>query len=139
MTRQTAYAFFLRHAGWSYDPAKETSIEGRRRCARVLAEAEKEGTELGLVADWEPDDDPDASFLSQEDLESARFHVCIIRDAEGYVLASLGGIHEDVRREGFEDYMRVVRAELFVEALDPQGAWPIVGSGEGGRWTERAL
>lgn len=126
--RKTSYAFFLQHAGYCYDPAIETPIEGRRRCARALAEAERRGLELGLVAEWGDDPDPDASWLEDESLydaedrDCARFSYCVI-EWQGKVLASLSGIHED-SRHSFDDYRRVVRAELFQEALDMLGALP---------------
>jgi hypothetical protein len=118
-----AYQFFLRHAGYCFDPKTETEIQGRRRCAKALAEAERRGTELGLSIEWEDDRDADTSFLDQKDLfddddrANARFHRAIVRDADGTVRAVLGGIHENVALDGFRETMRVVRAELFSEAL----------------------
>lgn len=114
--------FFYARAGWGYDPAKETEEEGRRRGARALAEAERVGTELGFSAEWESDSDADTSFMdegySRRDRECAEFYSCTVRDAEGTIRASLCGIHEDTRDPiGARYYRRVVRAELFAEAL----------------------
>jgi hypothetical protein len=115
--------FFYRRAGYGYDPARESEEEGRRRGARALAEAEEVGTALGLTEEWEEDQDPDRSFMDQDgytrrDRECAEFYACVVRDAEGVVRASLCGIHEDTRDPiGSRYYRRVVRAELFAEAL----------------------
>lgn len=122
MKRRTAYAFFLSHCGYSYDPKTERPIDGRRRAAKALADAEKHGTALGLQAFWTEDPDPDRSFLDQDtyddgDRESARFWGCRVFDADGRELASLWGIQEDVRLDTFQDDQRLFRAELFLEAL----------------------
>ena len=117
-----ARRFFHAHAGWSHG-AGETSEQGRARCARELAIAERDGTARGLVAQWEEDTDADTSWLdtedySQEDRDAARFWSCIVRHESGHVLASMHGIHEDTRDSAsFRRYQREVRAELFQEAL----------------------
>lgn len=121
-----AFAFFLEHAGYGYVPGEETEQEGKERCARVLADAEKRGTDLGLEIEFSPDPDADASFMDTEDYDdddrySAEFVCALVRDAEGEIVASLGSIHEDARdRQGARNYRRVIRAELFSEALPKQ-------------------
>ena len=128
MKKQTAYAFFLSRAGFSWRPGKETREQGRRRCARELARAEERGTALGWSAQWAEDYYADRSWLDQEgydddDRENAEFYYCIVLDYDGAVLASLHGIHEDRRDpQGARDYRRVVRAELFDQALAELGA-----------------
>lgn len=118
----SAYAFFHACAGYSY-VAGETPEQGRDRCARALADAEERGTALELVDEWDADPDADDSFMDQDgwsdlDRRSAEFYACCVRDASGVVRASMGGIHEDVRDPvGARYYRRVVRAELFAEAL----------------------
>lgn len=123
-TFATPYAFFLARAGYSYNPAQgETREQGRRRCARALADAEARGTALGLTEEWSEDRDPDMSWMETDDYtardrECAEFYGCTVRDASGEVRASLWGIHEDTRDPlGARWYRRVVRAELFSEAL----------------------
>lgn len=57
----TAEQFFYDHAGWSYDPVRESPEQGRRWWAKRLAKAEKEIRELKgfLGYGWEPDPDGD--------------------------------------------------------------------------------
>lgn len=93
-----AVQFFHKHAGWSYDPKRETRDEGRLRCARELAEAERRAGELGLTVEWDLD------------LENLMARVPDPQRKRSS-LASLGNIH--VRK-----YRRVVEVELFSEALD---------------------
>lgn len=113
-----AVRFFRAHAGYSYG-AGETPEQGRERCARELAIAERDGTALGLTIRWELEECPDTSWIDDAtDLEHARMMQASVYDANGTPLASLGGIHEDTRDEkGAMRYRRVVRAELFAEAL----------------------
>jgi hypothetical protein len=46
--KQLAFQFFLAHAGYSYDPTKETERQGRARCARQLAKAESDASRVGI-------------------------------------------------------------------------------------------
>lgn len=127
---RTAYHFFLRHAGYSYNPATETKIAGRRRCARQLATAEQWASDQGLVFEWQ--DDPDCSpddFEFPEDQEHVRNHGavgCILyrpcpehgtdcKHAEH--LGSLWGITESLNNAKRDAYRRVVQAELALEAM----------------------
>ncbi|MDE2097386.1 MAG: hypothetical protein KGL39_09095 [Patescibacteria group bacterium] len=52
--QSSAEAFFLEHAGYSYDPAVETKEQGRKRCARDLARAERYGRAQGWSLLVEP-------------------------------------------------------------------------------------
>jgi len=100
--------FFHTHAGWSYDPAKETSDQGRIRCAQQLAFAESRLLEAMRVADvgvtWDEDQMEGAE-------QAAIWH----RDENGKCthLAALGGIIDATKA-----YRRVVRAELALECVE---------------------
>lgn len=113
-----AVRFFRAHAGFNYGKG-ETAEQGRERCARALADAERDGTALGFTIEWAREDCPDTSWIDNEDdREHARMMQACVYDANGTPLALLGGIHEDTRDEkGALRYRRVVRAELFAEAL----------------------
>lgn len=116
--KQAAYLFFLKHAGYSYDPKTETPKAGRSRCARQLAKAERDARALGYTFEW--DDDPDGydSQARKEGVQTCESCVCLDGEdpADGdrnrHVLASLGGIWDATR-----EYQRVVEAELALEAL----------------------
>ena len=56
--RAKAVAFFHKHAGYSWDPKKETHEQGRRRCARELADAEQTAAARGWRVEWEHDELP---------------------------------------------------------------------------------
>lgn len=51
-----AEQFFYDHAGYSYDPKRETARTGRRRCAIQAAQTEREARALGLTHTLEPDE-----------------------------------------------------------------------------------
>ena len=107
---QTAYHFFLKHAGYSYNPATETRAQGRRNTARMLAAAEKSAA--GCSFEWSIDPDIDSSEWS-DDPEPWQTWQCIMRDESGRVVNSLHGI--DFGRDGEpwgDPYRRVVEAEL---------------------------
>ena len=115
----TAYQFFLKHAGFNYDPKTETKAKGRARCARALATAELESRAAGLSFAWSIDTDIDSSEFSSEQPTWVTWQ-CVCTDRAGTVRASLHGI--DFGREGTPDsdrapYARVVEAELASEAL----------------------
>lgn len=119
-----AVRFFYRHAGWSRLP-HETEEQGRMRGAKSLARAERDGIEAGLSCSFDPEPDPDPSFMdplrySDADRENATFVMATVYDVDGNVVASLSNIHEDARQSNRErdPYRRVVRAELFAEALE---------------------
>jgi len=106
-----AVAFFMKHAGSSYMPGKETRAQGKRRGAARLAKAEKEAAARGWTVEWRDDEmqyDPgdDSDYMPDEVLHAVLF------DEHGDNLASLGGIDDPSR-----EYKRVVEAELALEAL----------------------
>lgn len=118
---KTAYHFFLAQAGYSYAPDKETPMQGRIRCAKSLAYAERCARDAGASFDWSQDDQTSAEWIS-DDNDGGRNRdpwytwVCLARDANGKVFASLGGI--DFGRDGEpwgDPYRRVVEAELACE------------------------
>lgn len=113
----TPYQFFLRNAGFSYDPKTETADDGRRRHARDLANAERRGARAELSFGWSIDPDNDSSEWCDEPPAYEQW-ACVCRDANGIAVASLGGI--DFGRDGLpysDPYRRVVEAELAQEAL----------------------
>jgi hypothetical protein len=114
--KQAAYLFFLKHAGYSYDPKTETPRAGRSRCARQLAKAERDAAALGYYFDWNEDDcigcdcdNPECPCATGEIHESL---CCIVRDENGKGLGSLGSICSSTR-----EYRRLVEAKLASEAL----------------------
>lgn len=112
-----AYQFFLKHAGYSYDAATETPMQGRIRCARAMAKSEAAATRLGYSYEWEIDQEINSSEFSAE-TPPHQLWCCVMRNPEGQVVASLGGIdflHHD--NPWAEPYRRVVEAELALEAM----------------------
>lgn len=121
-----AEKFFYDNAGWSYDPTKETSEQGRQSCARALASAEAEARDAGLSFDWSQDHITNRDFT--DDGPEYYLWSCVCRDESGEVCASLGGV--DFGHTGDDDdefaeakqpwgdpYRRVVEAELALEAF----------------------
>lgn len=119
MTRkQSAYFFFLKHSGYSVGP-DETRQQGRARCAKQLAEAERRADDGGMTFAWEPDDVPFECACDDPTCESHEPHQaygCVARDACGTVVGSLWGISfgPGVEPDG-QTYARVVQAELALE------------------------
>lgn len=114
--KQAAYLFFLKHAGYSYDPRTETRQAGRSRCARQLAKAERDASALGYTFEWSDDWGVGNHFREYgecyKDGEPSTCETCVCFGENGEVLASLGCI-DDATRE----YRRVIEAELAFEAL----------------------
>lgn len=122
------YKFFLKHAGYSYDPKNETPIQGRVRGARALAKAEREARDAGISFQWAPDDYLSSEWIdNNEDGGKNRdpWHTweCIawIPDNTSITpecLASLSGIDFGRGGEPWGDpYKRVVEAELALESM----------------------
>jgi hypothetical protein len=126
-----SYQFFLKHAGYSYDPATQSPMQGRIQCARKLAAAERKARDAGISYQWEYDGADSSEWIADNE-DGGRncnpwqtWACCAIpsgEDADQYgtaALASLGGI--DFGRDGEpwgNPYRRVVEAELALEALD---------------------
>jgi hypothetical protein len=109
--------FFYEHAGYSVAQG-ETEAQGRERGARALAEAEAYAQEHDWQYAWEHDidgcigcecDSPECACSTGTPHETL---VCILRDADGKMLESLGSICDPSR-----EYGRVVEAELALEAM----------------------
>lgn len=132
---QTAYHFFLSNAGYSYDPQKETRIQGRRRGAQVLALAEQWADLEGLQFVWETDPDcTEDDFEFDADKAHVREHGAVgcrlirpcpeckdrVDAAEcrhSQTLQSLWGITESLNNTERDAYRRVVEAELASEEM----------------------
>jgi hypothetical protein len=110
--------FFQEHAGYCTPP-------GRMACAKSLAIAEQAANVAEAQFEWRQEeferieDLLDSSMFRSENefkryCDKYRDDVlcCILRDANGDVLASLGGIIG-----ADKDYRRVVEAELALEAF----------------------
>lgn len=122
---QTAVAFFLQHAGYSWNPQKETRAQGRRRTARRLASAEAKASEQGYQYQWEIDPCVDSSEFSDAP-DPWQLWSCCARNGGGHVVATLGGV--DFGRDGQpwgNPYSRVVQAELAAEGLAFDAQHPI--------------
>jgi hypothetical protein len=114
-TNREAFRFFLANAGYASPP-------GRAACGKMLADAEQWAKDNGLETLWEPEPEPDLSWMSdaerkrEHDIEMARIvrecprHGMKCQHAE--TLASLGNI---VDADG--NYRRVIEAELALEAF----------------------
>lgn len=122
MRRQRAMTaserFFWKNAGFSYDPKTETKAEGKRRCAKQLAEAEAYAQDRQWSYEWPWDDagcsgccceNPECKCSSGEPHETLG---CVLKDEHGKVLESLWGICDPS-----QSYVRVVEAELALEAI----------------------
>ena len=113
-----AEAFFYKHAGWSYDPARQTPDEGRRECARTLARAEVEAQARGWSVEWSPD--TDAIWDDDVERETTDYdqYLATLYDDEGCYLTGIGSVDfgpTDCPED--EPYARVVAAELASEYL----------------------
>ncbi len=114
MTRQTAYHFFLKHAGYSWNTATgETRRQGRIKSAQSLARAERKAADREVEFEWSQDE-IDSSDFSDEVPPWTLWRV--VARVNGEVFASLGGIDFGRDRDPWMDpYKRVVEAELACE------------------------
>ncbi len=119
-----AEQFFYDHAGFSYPTGANAKQQeaAHVQLAKSLARAEAEAEKRGWTVEWEHDQDADTSWMDPEqidDYESGRTEIlsAILRDENGEVLGSLGGVALTVRRSQRDSYGRVVEAELAQEAL----------------------
>jgi hypothetical protein len=112
-----AERFFFANAGFSYNPQRETSDEGRLRCAQSLAKAEA-WARAALSFEWSVDPDCDSSEFSDEQ-PAWNLWQCLARGKGAEVVAALGGIDFGRDCEPWGDsYKRTVEAELALEAMD---------------------
>ena len=117
-----AYQFFLKHAGYSHDPKTETTMQGRVRCARALAKAERAARDGGFSCRWSVDEMSTSADWSDEEPAYEQWQ-CGMYNESGRIVNSLHGI--DFGRDGSpwsSDYRRVVEAELALDGLtnEPQ-------------------
>jgi len=143
------YQFFKANAGYSYDSKIETEAQGRARCARALAKAERQAREGGFTYRWSVDplsssadwidhdenaeDPPKFADGSRTDkgvcgcsrCEPWQVWQCAMYNARGQIVASLHGIDFGRDHTPWDGgaYKRVVEAELALEGLtnEPQG------------------
>lgn len=116
--QHAAFNFFLEHAGYSYNPKTETPKQGRAKCARKLAKAERDAKALGYRFVWEGDwtlvhshdDEYGSEAYPNGDPDTCESCTCF--DSEGKSVASLGCIDDAT-----PEYRRVIEAELAMEAL----------------------
>jgi hypothetical protein len=102
-------AFFKRHAGGIVGEASKGAL--------ALARAERYARDHDWETEWKWDDDADWSWLDQKGFEKEKakdheVYYAVLRNKNGTVLASLGGIFDPSR-----EYQRVVEAELALEAM----------------------
>lgn len=108
---QDAIQFFQTHAGWCSPP-------GKMACAFALAKAEADAELLGMRFEWFEDEEGCLGCTCGDKRckcstgEAHEVLCCVARDAQGRIVASLGGICEPSH-----EYKRVVEAELAQEAL----------------------
>lgn len=113
----TQQSFFYEHAGFGYDPKTQTPEQGKRQCAEALADAETLATAHGYTFEWFVD--PEITAADWSDTEDHATWCCIIRNDDGDVVGSLGGIDFGPGGEPWGDsYRRVVEAELALEHME---------------------
>lgn len=104
-------AFFLAHAGYSYDPKTQTPEQGRLACAQALAQAEdllmRAMRRHDVRVVWEHDED-----AAQEGGFDDTCEMCCLSHGPD-LLVSLGAIWD-----ASPEYRRVIRAELASEATN---------------------
>lgn len=105
-----AVAFFYNEAGYSCDPLKETPVEGRLRCANELATAEARASEGGCCFEWKLDG-LDSSEWSDDEPATPTWE-CIMREADGSISESCGGIDFGDGEPWGNPYKRVTEAQL---------------------------
>lgn len=113
--KQSPTDFFYAHAGYSYQPDRETMEQGRRRCARSLAKAKNKARNLGVSFEWFQDGLTSRGWAGRGPAYNT--WACTARNSDGKVIASLCGIDfgRDGRPWGYP-YRRVIEAELALEA-----------------------
>lgn len=117
---RTPYHFFYAHAGYSWGNG-ETRAQGRVRSAQRLVRAEALAARDLMTFDWDYDSEINSSDFSDE-LPAWPLFVCVMKNAHGEVLQSVGGV--DFGRDAnslsgtafcAQPYKRVVEAELAAE------------------------
>lgn len=111
-----AEKFFWKNAGWGYKPGHESPQQGRANGAKNLAAAEGIAREAGYSFEWNVDPDVDSRDFS-DSRPAWELYACLMRDVNGKVVQSLGGIDFGRDNGPFGDYRRVVEAELAAEEV----------------------
>lgn len=101
-----AEQFFFEHAGYSYDPKRETEEQGRIRYAQELAEAEQWAHRQGIVFFWDSDPDQADHWVCE-----ARLHNRTMTALFDIDLASSPEL---------DDYARVVPAEMALDLMESE-------------------
>lgn len=110
-----AFAFFHKHAGYSYDPYTQTEEYARTQNAHDLGDAEALASQRGYGFRWGIDPDTDSSDFS-DDPDTWSLWCCQMIDPAGKTVESLWAI--DFGRDNDpwgQPYRRVVEAELALE------------------------
>jgi hypothetical protein len=107
-----AVTFHYENGGYSYNPATETSEQGRIRCAHEAAAAEVHAATHGWLVRWCDDPIVQDHHYAPDGVQSCEH--AALTDATGEVLASLGCIDD-----ADDNYRRVVAADLTIEAMMP--------------------
>ncbi len=116
----TPAEFFFIHAGWSYDPHRQSQLEGRTECARALAMAERWASDCGISFEWAVDEDPiECSYGDGDGVLLWDQWVCRAYDSDGELLDSLGSVDfgQDCDPWSGDPYRRVIEAELSLGLL----------------------
>jgi hypothetical protein len=107
-----AVAFFRKWAGYAVAHG-ESKARAKTRGAQELARAEAEAEARGWKVEWEHDPEE----WQGESERPFEVLTAVLRDADGNVMASLGGIGMSGKSSDDRAYGRVVEAELALEAL----------------------
>lgn len=108
--------FFFDNAAYSYNPDTQTREQGQLACAQSLAVAELDAKAAGIWFEWRQDDEDSSSF--SDELPVCPLWHCNARNANGEVIASLGGVdlgEQTPYTSPRPPYCRVIEAEI---ALD---------------------
>lgn len=117
-TLEAERCMFQSNIDWNMQGG-ETEKQGKARCARELAQAERWARDNGLTFTWE-DDWEIGSHVREYDgyeREPETCETCIAWDANGDVVASLGCVDDAT-----PEYRRVIEAQLASEVMHSQQA-----------------
>lgn len=122
--------FFYDHAGFNYNPTKESAEQGRRKCASELAAAYAElyAVTTDAYVSWEIDPEI-TSHDWESDSEPERPTLCATLHFEGKIVGSLGGIDVKDCNSG-DPYCKVVEAELWQEFVAVRTAQTTIQEGD---------
>ena len=112
---ESAVSFFYANAGYGWNPKKETQEQGRMRCAKALARAERKASIAGYSYLWELDGMTNREWTDEGE-ETPTWQGRMF-DADGVCVAGLYGIDFGSGEPWGNPYRRVVEAELALEWL----------------------